>query len=73
MKLYILRRRDEIGWDEMQECLVRAEDTASARLLAAGCARDEGPAVWCNTRQVSCHPVSQEGPAKVLLKGMRNG
>ena len=46
MILFLLKRRDTIGYDEYQSHVVAADDESTARLMAAEHPGDEGATIW---------------------------
>lgn len=47
--------------------VIRADDEAGARQLAADSAGDEGAAVWLDELRTTCDELLADGPAAVVL------
>lgn len=66
MKLFLLMRKDYVGWDENGSMVVRASDEAAARIIANNSARDEG-AIWTDPAIVTCEVLTKNGGAEVIM------
>lgn len=73
MKLWLLMRLDEIGYDETSAVVVRAKNKSEARRMASTAARDEGPSVWMDSDLTSCEEISMEGGPGVILSQSKDG
>lgn len=65
MKIYLLNRTDDIGYDEYDSKIVVAETARRARKLANEHVGNEGT-VWQNTEIVTCRQVSTTEEGEVL-------
>lgn len=70
--IFILKRKDRIGWDEYEEMVVRADNEDEARRLANEDAGDEGQ-LWTDYEIVSCKVVSTLGEKEVILAAFDAG
>jgi len=72
MKLYLVKRKDDCGYDECCAVVVRAQNAREARVLASACNGDEGKATWLRPKFSTCRQISQEGKAEVILYDFHN-
>ena len=56
MKIYLLRRKDNIGYDEYDSKVIVADSEQRARKLANEFVGDEGT-IWDNPKFVTCEEV----------------
>jgi hypothetical protein len=70
--IYLLKRADEIGWDEYEGKIVRASSEQEARDIANQKTGDEGQ-IWSNPERVTCEPCDAEGASGALLEAFRAG
>lgn len=70
MKLYILRRKDPVGYDEFDSMIVSAISPKEARIIAGASCGDEGN-VWINKSKVTCTPL-KPGRRSMLILGSFN-
>ena len=68
LKLYLLTRTDDLGYDEFDEQLIRAEDQAQARSLVHYA--DEGKDAW-ETAEIT--EITDDGPVGVIIASFRAG
>ena len=57
----------ELGYDCSYGFVVRAENEADARKLAATSTGDEGPEFWLDVGKSFCKPVANDGQAGIIL------
>ena len=69
MKLWLLMRKDSVGYDEYDSFVVRAENEEEARRLA----RDSTSNGWTSEDQVDCHILLEEGIAEIILGSYNAG
>ena len=70
MKLFLLMRPEEFGsnWDTTMGFVLRAENEAKARKLAADKTHgDEGRDPWLDPHLVTCTEILVDGPEEVIL------
>jgi len=65
MKIWILKRIGAVGFDQMEQQLVRAENEEIARHIANGGSCDEGE-IWDDPARVSCEEISIYGEAPYI-------
>jgi hypothetical protein len=58
MKIYLLKRTEQIGYDEADGFVVAADNPAQARAQAADSAGDEGGATWQAPSRSTCHEIN---------------
>lgn len=85
MNLYLLKRTARVYWDETRALVVRAEDEAHARALAASAAGGEGIEVWVRGFEVehgighgkdmpvTCELLTIDGEPGVICRDYRDG
>jgi hypothetical protein len=73
MKLFLLSRRNGVGYDEYVAHIIRAEDALQARKMAASIAADEGTETWLSASAVKVRQISADGPAEILLSSFNAG
>lgn len=66
MPLYILKRTDEVHYDEYEAKIIRAKNVKEARSIANSSHGDEGR-IWNNPIKVKCLPLAAIGESKELL------
>lgn len=59
MLIYLLKRNDAAGWDEMEGCVVIASSEHAARELAAQGAVAESSEIWMNIELCDCTILGQ--------------
>lgn len=67
MRLWLLKRTDQVGYDEYQGFVVRAETEEQARAVAL---EFDSVAEVC---LMSCTPIEVEGEAEVILESYHAG
>jgi len=72
MKLYLLERIGDTGYDECIGHLIRAESEEIARTIANDNPGDEGP-IWHNKEKVSCEEITMEGSEGILITNFHAG
>lgn len=65
-KFYLLLRIGNIGYDEYDSMLVRAENSNEAREIANSRCGDEGK-IWTDTKKVTCQVIRATGMSKLIL------
>jgi len=73
MKLWILNRAEEAGYDEARGFVVRASSAVNARRLASAQAGDEEPATWTDPKRSTCRELKSDGISGVVMYDFRNG
>jgi hypothetical protein len=77
MKLYILKRLDEVDYDENRAVIVRASNSYQARKLASGICgtvcRYEKPETWLSAKTSSCNILKSCGKQEIILIDYRAG
>lgn len=71
--LYLLERIGEVGWDEVNSLVVRADNEELARLIAADVHGDEGMEVWMKDTSSTCVPIELNGRNGVLCRDYNAG
>jgi len=72
--MYIYRlAREEGGWDEMLECVVRASGPEEARAIAAAWSCDEGPEPWRQVKPFLIGTATEESSAGLVMRNVLNG
>lgn len=72
-KLWYLKTKCDIGYDEVDAFVIRAETESEARLIAYGEAEDEGGEIWSNPEFSVCEELTCKGESKVILKSYNAG
>tara|TARA_R110002074_G_C11963222_1_gene609840 strand:+ start:144 stop:359 length:216 start_codon:yes stop_codon:yes gene_type:complete len=70
--IYLLKRLEDIGWDEYAAKVVRAESEKEARALANQNVGDEGK-IWEYSTCVSCEEVDTQEYSAVILQSYKAG
>lgn len=76
LKLYILKRKTQVGWDEMGACVVCAKTPKEAREYASKSAGDESSETWRNHELTSCTWLAfarKEVKEGMILEAFNNG
>lgn len=73
MKLYLLKRKDGIDYDEYDAKLVRAENETQARFVASLKPGGEGESTWLLDAYSSVEEVAQEGPSEQIIGSFNAG
>ncbi len=73
MRLYLIKRKDRVGYDEYDSFIVRAGTPRMARKMAALRASDEGERVWLNPEDSTVIRIKDEGPAGIVLGSYNAG
>ena len=74
MKLWLLKRRHDIGYyDEAQGFVVRADSASAARTLASERAGDEGAGTWLSPKYSSCAALRPDGTKTIILREFNAG
>lgn len=76
MALWILKRHEAEGHDEMFACIVRAPTEAKARKIAGRHCGDEGKRPWLSPGPrmgSSCERVDRKGKAAMILRDFQPG
>ncbi len=68
MKLWIIKRFETHGYDEIFGFVIRAEDETAARQLAANAKAFESPSVWLESKYSSCEELLSEGDESVIMR-----
>ena len=79
MKLYLLKRKGDIGGDENAGFVVRANDRDRARELACAASKDsdmacsaaEIPDIWLDPNETTCEGLPDWGREGVVLRDFR--
>jgi len=72
MNLYYLTRQDEIGYDEYDKKVVRAESEHEARVISNINVGDEG-CIWEDPAKVDCIDITNDIMVGVILASFRAG
>ncbi len=73
MALYLLTRKSkDVGWDEYDSRLVRAQSVDDARETANNSVGDEGQ-IWTNPKLVACEEVQPVGPREIIISSFNAG
>lgn len=75
MKLWILTRKDSVGYEEYDSFIVLAQDESEARKLAHDQASYsfEDWSVWLDTNLCSCEQLTRKGKKAKIILGSYNG
>lgn len=75
MKLWLLKRTDEVGWDQGRAFVVRAETEAEARQLASNEAGDyrEPTDKWADPSFSTCTELTSDGAPEIILEDFKAG
>lgn len=73
MKLYILKQRKDVDYDETGAVVVRANSPRTARAIASQVKGDEGSDAWLDPKRTSCSELRADGPAAVVCRDFRAG
>lgn len=71
MKLYLLWRREHVGYDEYDSMLIRAIDATTAREMANK--HDPSHQIWHLSKRVACRIVHKKGYKGVLISSFNAG
>ncbi len=72
MKLFLLKRTGDVGWDENEAMLIRAKNEQTARTMANVASADEGE-IWTDNKKVDCIVVTAKGRAGILITDFNAG
>lgn len=72
MHIYLVRRMDNVGYDEVSAVVVRAKDALTARYVAASVAQDEGEDIWMHPG-TEVERIFQGGFERVILVQTKDG
>jgi len=72
-KFYILKRLEDVGYDEAAGFVVLAFTSKAARRFAARGAGDEDKQVWLEPLRTSCVELHTNGPVGVVLRNFKAG
>ncbi len=70
--IYLLERKDEIGYDEYDAKVIRAKNPEEARAIANRHVGDEGR-LWAEKEIVSCRRVKPDAMGKEIMSSFRAG
>jgi hypothetical protein len=73
MRLYLLTRNDEVGWDENAGFVIRARSSAAARALAHTKGEYDPPDCWLDPNRTSCTQIPINGDAEIILTDFNAG
>ena len=74
MKLWKIERlSNDVGYDEFDSFIIRAENETEARVIAAENCADEGTTVWLDSRYSTCKEINKEGEKEVILSSFKAG
>lgn len=73
MKLYLLTRKDHVGYDEYDSALIRAKDEASARAIAAEHFTGYCGYSWSNPDLINCEVVVNRGETGIVISSFNAG
>lgn len=73
MPLYLIERKNDIGWDEMISQLIRAKSQKEARKLASENTGDEGAGVWLDKSRSTIEIISPKGKSCVIMDHYKHG
>jgi len=73
MALYLLTRKSkDVGWDEYDSRLVRAQTVEDARETANNIVADEGQ-IWTNEKLVDCVEIQPVGNREIIISSFNAG
>lgn len=72
-KLYLLESKEEVDYDEYAGFVIRAQDAAGARVIAADVHADEDRERWTNSKRSSCKQLTVYGGRGIILSDFRAG
>ncbi len=74
MKLFLLKRLDDVQYDEYRNCVVRASSHKTARKIAfKNLCGDEPNELWLNHKKTSCKEIKQTGLPEIILTDYHAG
>ena len=73
MKLFLLKRIDDSGWDVNNGFVVREENENAARSRCSLERGDEGGGTWLSSEYSTCEEISPEGDPEILLTDFHAG
>lgn len=74
MKLWYLEvKSEDVGYDEVDAFVIRAETEEQARLIAYGRAGDEGGETWRNPEYSTCEELTADGAQGIILRSFNAG
>ena len=75
MKLWLLVRNEDTGWDETEGLVIVAETEQDARRMASEkpYRGDEPPESWMDSRRSSCEELKPDGVPRVVIRDFRAG
>lgn len=71
--LWLLRRKDQVEWDEVAAIVIATCSAPRARKLAAAECGSEGSDTWTNPQLTSCCRLPTNTREGVVLVDYRNG
>jgi hypothetical protein len=73
MKLWLLRRKRENGYDVHNGFVIRAESEDHARVVAGRAAGDEGELAWLRRSRSTCEELLADGNPCIVLADFNAG
>lgn len=74
MRLWLLKRSAQWPeYDVNNGFVIRAATETDARQLAAGQRGDEGAETWLDSALSTCEPLTDDGPAEIVLLDFNAG
>ena len=73
LRLWLVERTEDVGYDEYYAKLVRAPDRDSARRHAAQKVGDEGTGAWLDPKRSRVTRVREDGKPGVVLESFNAG
>ena len=73
MALWLLKRKDAVGYDEAAGFVISADDETSAREIASGNGGDENRSLWLDSGYVSCREITKREDSGVILRDYKHG
>ncbi len=72
-RLWVLRRKGDIKYDEFDAFIVRATTAYDARAIASARCATEGRAVWFSTKDSTCKELHPQGKSELVLASFNAG
>lgn len=73
MKLYMISRTEDIGYDEYDSFVIAAESQEQARQIAADANGDEGRAPWLDSTRSICREIDAKSEKGIVLRSFQAG
>ncbi len=72
MELFLLTRKDDVDYDEVESFVIRAESGVIARGMADNESGDEGR-IWSDTAKVDCVSLTNDGEETIIVRNYHPG